>query len=94
MQVVVEHIMAEIVNLMDKPVAFFGHSVGAIVAFTVAMECEHRKGAKPFLLFASGHCAPHVHDAEKCATYPAVTPSIGNTPPKRGIETEHSTLLR
>ena len=65
MTTIVEHIMGEMANLMDKPFAFFGHSVGAIIAYHVAVECKRRRGASPMLLFASGHTAPHVHDGER-----------------------------
>ena len=65
MRKVVDAVMAELGGLMDKPVALLGHSVGAIVAFEVAKQCLSRGGAAPFLLIASGHCAPHVHDGER-----------------------------
>ncbi|NKZ08312.1 thioesterase II family protein [Actinomadura latina] len=39
------------------PVVFFGHSMGAVVAFEVARRCESL-GAAPALLFASGARAP------------------------------------
>jgi surfactin synthase thioesterase subunit len=42
MRKVVDAVMAELSGLMDKPVALFGHSVGAIVAFEVAKECLSR----------------------------------------------------
>lgn len=41
----------------DLPFALFGHSMGAVVAFEVALRLEAR-GAEPRLLFASGHRAP------------------------------------
>ncbi|MGY1434191.1 thioesterase II family protein [Streptomyces reniochalinae] len=43
--------------LTDRPVAFFGHSMGAVIAFEVAQRLE-RDGVTPFLLFASGRRAP------------------------------------
>lgn len=42
MSKVVQAVMGDLVNLMDKPMAFFGHSVGAVVAFEVAEECVRR----------------------------------------------------
>ncbi|MEU8976429.1 alpha/beta fold hydrolase [Streptomyces monashensis] len=50
----------------DRPVTFFGHSMGAVVAFEVTRRIE-RTGSGPVRLFASGRRAPsrvrdeHVH---------------------------------
>lgn len=41
----------------DRPLTFFGHSMGALVAFEVARRFE-RDGAGPVRLFASGRRAP------------------------------------
>ncbi|MFF6808264.1 alpha/beta fold hydrolase [Streptomyces sp. NPDC012616] len=41
----------------DRPMTFFGHSMGALVAFEVARRME-RAGAGPVRLFASGRRAP------------------------------------
>jgi surfactin synthase thioesterase subunit len=40
------------------PVAFFGHSMGAIVAFETARRLERRTGKGPLVIFASGRRAP------------------------------------
>jgi surfactin synthase thioesterase subunit len=42
----------------DRPFAFFGHSLGATLAFEVARRLEQQLGAGPALLFASGRRAP------------------------------------
>ncbi|MBF8191746.1 thioesterase [Nonomuraea sp. K274] len=44
--------------LMSGPVAFFGHSMGAVIAFEVADRMRERLGAAPSALFASGRRAP------------------------------------
>ena len=44
----------------DKPFAFFGHSVGALLAFEVARDLRRREAAVPFHLFVSGATAPHL----------------------------------
>ncbi|GAA3185770.1 MULTISPECIES: thioesterase II family protein [Streptomyces] len=44
---------------LSAPYAFFGHSMGAVVAFEVARRCE-TAGAGPVRLFASGRRAPSV----------------------------------
>ncbi len=42
----------------ERPLAFFGHSMGAIVAFEVARRMEREFGDGPVALFASGRRAP------------------------------------
>ncbi|MFB7469494.1 thioesterase II family protein [Kitasatospora sp. NPDC056184] len=45
----------------DLPVALFGHSMGASVAFEVARLLERESGIVPAALFASGRNAPSQH---------------------------------
>ncbi|NEB13988.1 thioesterase [Streptomyces coelicoflavus] len=42
----------------DRPLALFGHSMGAVVAYEVARLLEQGPGAPPVALFASGRRAP------------------------------------
>jgi medium-chain acyl-[acyl-carrier-protein] hydrolase len=44
----------------DKPFAFFGHSMGALLAFEAARELRRRGMPQPFHLFVSGAPAPHL----------------------------------
>lgn len=46
-------------NYLDKPLAFFGHSVGALVAFEVARRLRQEGLSLPIRLFVSAHKAPH-----------------------------------
>jgi len=48
------------IPLLDRPVALFGHSMGALIAYEVARELEAR-GRGVVHLFASGRHAPHDH---------------------------------
>jgi medium-chain acyl-[acyl-carrier-protein] hydrolase len=49
-----------ILPLCDRPFAFFGHSVGALIAFEVARHLRRQKGPEPLLLIASGRRAPQL----------------------------------
>jgi surfactin synthase thioesterase subunit len=51
-------------DVADRPLALFGHSMGAIVAFEVARILEHEHGVRPVRLFASGRRAPSVFREE------------------------------
>ena len=46
--------------LTDRPFGFFGHSMGALVAFEVARELQHRGVKGPDFLCASGAGAPQI----------------------------------
>jgi medium-chain acyl-[acyl-carrier-protein] hydrolase len=46
----------------DRPFAFFGHSLGAFVAFELARELRRTKAPAPLHLFVSGARAPHIPD--------------------------------
>jgi medium-chain acyl-[acyl-carrier-protein] hydrolase len=48
-------------GLLDKPFAFFGHSMGAVIAYEVA----HRLPREPVHLFASGSLPPHRISGER-----------------------------
>jgi len=49
----------------DKPFAFFGHSMGAMVAFEMARHLRREKGLEPVQLFVSGRRAPHLPDTDQ-----------------------------
>jgi medium-chain acyl-[acyl-carrier-protein] hydrolase len=45
---------------LDGPFAFFGHSLGALLAFEAARELRRRKRALPTHLFVGARIAPHL----------------------------------
>jgi surfactin synthase thioesterase subunit len=47
-----------IASYLDRPFAFFGHSMGAVVAFELARELRRRSHPLPVMLIASGARAP------------------------------------
>jgi medium-chain acyl-[acyl-carrier-protein] hydrolase len=55
----VEAILPVITPLLDRPFAFFGHSLGGLVAYEVALALRARGGPLPAHFFASGSRAPH-----------------------------------
>ncbi|HEY9265564.1 MAG TPA: alpha/beta fold hydrolase [Mycobacterium sp.] len=52
-------------SLIDAPVALFGHSMGAVLAFEVARRMETLAGRSPVLVFASGSRAPSRYGDER-----------------------------
>jgi len=57
-----------ILPLLNKPFAFFGHSMGAMLSFELARWLRRTRGVEPSHLFVSGRRAPHIPGAEE-ATY-------------------------
>lgn len=55
-------VMAE---YLDRPFAFFGHSMGGAIAFELSRRLRQDYGVEPRHLFISGRRAPHLPDAER-----------------------------
>lgn len=51
---------ADIAPLLDRPYAFYGHSLGSLVAFSLARELRSIGAPLPMHLFLSGRRAPHL----------------------------------
>ena len=47
---------------LDKPFAFFGHCLGALVAFELSRQLQVDHHLQPAILFVSGHRAPQLPD--------------------------------
>lgn len=56
----VEEAAAALRPFVDRPFAFFGHSMGARVAFDIAQRLRDLYGLSPCHLFMSGHPAPQL----------------------------------
>ncbi len=56
--------------LLDKPFAFFGHSVGALVAFDLTRRLRREGAPMPAHLFVSGRHAPQWEIAERAHSLP------------------------
>ena len=56
----VEALAGEIPPFLDKPFAFFGHSMGALIDFELARRLRDERGLEPEHLFVSGRRAPRI----------------------------------
>lgn len=57
-----EELGRALLPLLDRPFAFFGHSMGALLCFETARWLRHNWHPEPKLLFISARCAPHIPD--------------------------------
>ncbi|MGC9498420.1 thioesterase II family protein [Streptomyces sp. WG7] len=53
-----DRLTAELVPWLDRPLALFGHSMGAVLAFEVTRRLERDHGVSPVRIFASGRRSP------------------------------------
>lgn len=60
----VEAIAQAISPYLDKPFAFFGHSMGAIISYELSRYLRRRQQVIPVHLFISGRRAPQIPDEE------------------------------
>lgn len=56
----VETLAREISPYLDKPFAFFGHSMGALIGFELARRLRDERGLEPEHLFVSGRRSPRI----------------------------------
>jgi medium-chain acyl-[acyl-carrier-protein] hydrolase len=50
--------------LLDSPFAFFGHSMGAVIAFELARCLRRQQAPEPQAIFVSGRNAPQISDPD------------------------------
>ena len=60
METLVEALAAGLAPLLDRPFAFFGHSMGSLIAFELTRHLVRERGLSPAHLFVSGHRAPQL----------------------------------
>ncbi|MGD0012220.1 MAG: thioesterase II family protein [Terriglobia bacterium] len=56
----VQALAQTLLPLLDKPFAFFGHSLGALVGFELARQLRRQSGVQPVRLFVSADRAPQI----------------------------------
>ncbi|BAT56834.1 putative thioesterase (plasmid) [Nostoc sp. NIES-3756] len=64
LEALVDAIASNIYPYLDKPFAFFGHSMGGLVSFELARLLRKRYGMVPAHLFISGRRAPQIPDTD------------------------------
>ncbi len=60
----VEEFGPALLSTVDKPFAFFGHSLGAVIAFETARWLRRRARLLPRHLYVSGRRSPHLPDLD------------------------------
>lgn len=70
MEPLLQHLELELLPYLDRPFAFFGHSMGALVAFELARRLALRGLPIPCHVFVSASRAPHLADTAKTYNLP------------------------
>ncbi|MET9294874.1 alpha/beta fold hydrolase [Streptomyces sp. NPDC003077] len=60
MDTLADSVYEALTGWLDRPLALFGHSMGAAVAYEVAVRMAERARTTPAALLVSGHAAPHL----------------------------------
>jgi medium-chain acyl-[acyl-carrier-protein] hydrolase len=58
----VQALLPELIALLDRPFAFYGHSMGGLIAFELVLELRRRSAPEPSLLLIGGCPAPENKD--------------------------------
>src|SRR5688500_9238008 len=84
---VVDSVIGDVMTLLDRPEVLFGHSMGALIAYEVALAVRERIGCEPASLIVSGHGAPHCSEPSTRCWHAADEPAfianiraLGGTP--------------
>jgi medium-chain acyl-[acyl-carrier-protein] hydrolase len=87
-QAIVHGLAPALPPLLDRPFAFFGHSMGALLAFEMTRFLRRQGHRLPAHLFVSGCRAPHIPDADRISpdlpeeAFRARLRALGGTPPE------------
>lgn len=65
LDILVKNVADGLQTLLDKPFAFFGHSMGALIAFELSRLLRRNRMPLPQMLLISGRSAPHLEQHEK-----------------------------
>jgi medium-chain acyl-[acyl-carrier-protein] hydrolase len=65
MRALVRALAQGVLPYLNKPFAFFGHSMGAFIGFELARYLRRQHKLRPTELFVSAAPAPHLHNREK-----------------------------
>lgn len=94
----VESMTPALLPNLDKPFAFFGHSMGALISFELARELRRSHQLQPVHMFVSASRAPHARLSPQKVTYNLPEPefieelrSLNGTPKE---VLEHSELMQ
>jgi medium-chain acyl-[acyl-carrier-protein] hydrolase len=87
LDLIVEAVLPAVRDATDVPYALFGHSMGSLIAFELAIALESGGGAPPDALFVSGRRAPnelhtgrYLHDLPEEAFLDAMDARYGGVP--------------
>jgi surfactin synthase thioesterase subunit len=61
----VDAVATALTRYLDKPFAFFGHSMGALISFELAHKLRMEHGVSPIHMFISGSCAPQSREINR-----------------------------
>jgi medium-chain acyl-[acyl-carrier-protein] hydrolase len=62
LSLLVETVAPALIPYLDKPFAFFGHSMGAAICFELARHLRQTQNVEPIHLFVSGRQAPQLRE--------------------------------
>ncbi|MCI4660613.1 MAG: SDR family NAD(P)-dependent oxidoreductase [Neomegalonema sp.] len=65
MAALIDALLDEITPILDRPFAFFGHSVGAMIGFAAALALKERALPPPLRVIVSGHASPQAARAAR-----------------------------
>jgi medium-chain acyl-[acyl-carrier-protein] hydrolase len=69
MELLIDALLETIWDHLDRPFAFFGHSMGALVAYELTRCLRRHGGRLPSHLFVSAHRAPHLPDRDPAVSH-------------------------